>query len=180
MESLGGALWGLLTAGGGTLALTLIVAIFLGIAAMMLLFVGSAVVALEQFARVSKSWGNLIRFGLCWSGVVAAGYLYQFRPELSAQPWTEWMRSWLLATGAAIGVVAIAILPVRALLKWVPSRHLAVGNIVVLGIGYSLFVGGSDSIGYAATPLLMTLGHPPPVGRLHRHPGAHGAGRVRH
>ena len=158
MESLGGVLWGLLTAGGGTLALTLIVAIFLGIAAMMLLFVGSAVVALEQFARVSKSWGNLIRFGLCWSGVVGAGYLYQFHPELSAQPWTEWMRSWMLATGAAIGVVAIAILPVRALLEWVPSRHLAVGNIVVLGIGYSLVVGGSDSIGYAVTPLLMTLG----------------------
>ena len=37
MESLAGALWGVLTAGGGTLALTLIVAIFLGIAAMMLL-----------------------------------------------------------------------------------------------------------------------------------------------
>ena len=158
MENLGGALWGVLTAAGGTLALTLIVAIFLGIAAMMLLFLGSAVVALEQFARASKGWGNLIRFGLCWSGVVGAGYLYQFHPELSAQPWTEWMRSWMLATGAAIGVVGIAILPVRALLKWVPSRHLAVGNIVVLGIGYSLVVGGSDSIGYAVTPLLMTLG----------------------
>ena len=45
MESLAGALWGVVTAGGGTLALTLIVAIFLGISAMMLLFLGSAVVA---------------------------------------------------------------------------------------------------------------------------------------
>jgi len=158
VETLAGALWGVLTAGGGTLALTLIIAIFLGIAAMMLLFLGSAIVALEQFARVSKSWGNLIRFGLCWSGVVAAGYLYKFHPELSAQPWTEWLRSWVLATGAAIGVVAVATLPVRALLKWVHSRHLAVGNIVVLGIGYSLVVGGSDSISYAVTPLLMALG----------------------
>ena len=48
MESLAGAVWGVLTATGGTLALTFIVAIFLGIAALTLLFVGSAVVAQAQ------------------------------------------------------------------------------------------------------------------------------------
>ncbi len=156
MESLAGAAWGVLSATGGALALTLIVALFLGIAALTLLFLGSAVVALEQFARVSSSWRNLVGFGLCWSGVVGVGYLYQFHPELSAQPWTEWLRGWVLATGAAIGVVAVATLSIRTVLKRVSPPHLAIGNIVVLGIGYSLVVGGSDSIGYSATPLLMT------------------------
>jgi lipoprotein-releasing system permease protein len=156
VESLAGAVWGVLTATGGTLALTFIVAIFLGIAALTLLFLGSAVVALEQFARVSRSWRNLVGFGLFWSGVVSGGYLYQFHPELSAQPWTDWLRSWVFATGAAIGFVAVAILSIRALLRWVPPRHLAIANIVVLGIGFSLVVGGSDSIGYSATPLLMS------------------------
>ncbi|MCH8890609.1 MAG: ABC transporter permease, partial [Myxococcales bacterium] len=156
MESLAGAAWGVLTATGGALALTLIIAIFLGIAALTLLFLGSAVVALEQFARVSSSWRNLVNIILCWSGVVSAGYLYQFRPELSAQPWTEWLRSWLFAIGPAIGVVAVATLSVRTLLKRVSPPHLAIGNIVVLGTGYSLVVGGSDSVGYSATPLLMT------------------------
>jgi len=155
VESLAGAGWGLLTATGGTLALTFIVAIFLGIAALTLLFLGSAVVALEQFARVSSSWRNLVGFGLCWSGVIGGGYLYQFHPELAAGPWTEWLRSWVSATGMAIGVVAFATLSIRILLQRVSSHRLAVGNIVVLGIGYSLVVGGSDSIGYSVTPLLM-------------------------
>ncbi len=157
MEGLAGAFWGVLTATGGTLALTFIVAIFIGIAALTLLFVGSAVVALEQFARVSSSWRNLVKVVLCWSGVVAAGYLYRFHPELSIQPWTEWLRNWVYATGSAILVVAAATLSIRALLKWVSPRHLATGNIIVLGIGYSLVVGGSDSVGYSAAPLLMTV-----------------------
>jgi lipoprotein-releasing system permease protein len=157
VESLAGAVWGVLTATGGTLALTFIVAIFLGIAALTLLFLGSAVVALEQFARASTSWRNLVGFGLVWSGVVSGGYLYQFHPELSAQPWTEWLRNWLVATGAAAGIVAIVALSIRALLKWVPPHRLAISNIVVLGIGYSLVVGGSDSIGYSVAPLLMTV-----------------------
>jgi len=156
VEGFAGAVWDVLTATGGTLALTFIVAIFIGIAAITLLFLGSAVVALEQFARVSSSWRNLVGFGLCWSGVVGGGYLYQFQPELSAQPWTEWLRSWAVATGAAIGVVAVATLSIRALLKWVSPNHLAIGNIAVLGIGYSLVVGGSDSVSNAVTPLLMT------------------------
>jgi lipoprotein-releasing system permease protein len=145
-----------MTATGGTLALTFIVAIFLGIAALTLLFLGSAVVALEQFARFSSSWRNRVGLTLCWSPVVSTAYLYQYRPELSAQPWTEWLRTWVLWTAAAFVVVAVAIALIRALHKWMSPHHLAIGNIVVLGVGYSLAVGGSDSIGYSATPLLMT------------------------
>jgi lipoprotein-releasing system permease protein len=156
VEILAAAVWGVLTATGGTLALTFIVAIFLGIVALTLLFLGSAVVALEQFARGSSSWRNLIKVVLCWSGVVGGAYLYQFHPELSARPWTEWLRSWVFATGAAIGVVSVATLLVRTLLKWVSPNRLAIGNIAALGIGYSLVVGGSDSIANAVTPLLMT------------------------
>jgi lipoprotein-releasing system permease protein len=156
VEGFAGAVWDVLTATGGTLALTFIVAIFIGIAAITLLFLGSAVVALEQFARVSSSWRNLVGFGLCWSGVVGVGYLYQFQPELSAQPWTEWLRGWVVATGAAIGVVAVATLSIRALLKWVSPNYLAIANIVVLGIGFSLVVGGGGDIVNSVTPLLMT------------------------
>ena len=47
--------WTVLTAAGGTVALGLILAIALGINAMTLLFFGSAVVALERFARVATA-----------------------------------------------------------------------------------------------------------------------------
>ncbi len=158
MESLAGAFWGVLTATGGTLALACIIAIFLGIVALTLLFLGSSVVALEQFARVSSSWRNLVKIVLCWSGVVGAGYLYRFHPELSAQPWTEWLRNWMYATGSAILVVTAAAVLIRALLRLVSPRHLAIGNIVMLGTGYSLVVGGSGAAGYSATALLMVAG----------------------
>ena len=49
--------WTVLTAAGGTVALGLILAIALGINAMTLLFFGSAVVALERFARVATRRG---------------------------------------------------------------------------------------------------------------------------
>ncbi|MBW2714577.1 MAG: lipoprotein-releasing ABC transporter permease subunit [Deltaproteobacteria bacterium] len=158
MESLASAFWGVMTATGGAFALTFIVAIFLGIAALTLLFLGSAAVALEQFARVSSSWRNLAKVVLCWSGVVGAAYLYRFQPELAAQPWTEWLRNWVVASGLAILVVTAASLLVRSVLKAVLPRHLATGNIVVLGIGYSLVVGGSDSFTYSATAVSMAAG----------------------
>jgi hypothetical protein len=62
-------IWDALTVAGGTLALTLIVAIAVGINALALLFAGSAVVALERFARgrsprtlaVARSGGGALR-----------------------------------------------------------------------------------------------------------------------
>ena len=49
-------LWDVLSTAGGTLALTFIVALALGINALTLLFLGSAVVALERFARAIRGW----------------------------------------------------------------------------------------------------------------------------
>ena len=63
-------LWGLLTAAGSTLALSLIVCIALGICSLTLLFFGSAVVALEQFARSARFGVTLVLLGAAWSLVV--------------------------------------------------------------------------------------------------------------
>ena len=54
------ALWGLLTAAGGTLALALIVTLAVGINALMLLFLGSAVVTLERFGRAGNDMRKLL------------------------------------------------------------------------------------------------------------------------
>ena len=67
MATLPGMLWEVLTAAGGALALSLIVAIALGINALTLLFLGSAVVALERFARAVVRWQSVLLFGAIWS-----------------------------------------------------------------------------------------------------------------
>jgi len=94
VEGFGGAVWEIMTAAGGALALTFIVTIALGINALTVLFVGSAVVALEQFARVARRWRSLLGFGLAWAGIVGSGILYRQTPELSARPWSEWLMGW--------------------------------------------------------------------------------------
>ena len=73
MEVFATAVWGTLTAAGSTLALTFIVALAIGINALALLFFGSAVVALEQFARAATRWRSLLLCGAGWSMVVGAG-----------------------------------------------------------------------------------------------------------
>ena len=65
-------IWELLSKAGGTLALTLIVAIAVGVNALTLLFVGSAVATLERFARVANRWGSVASVGVCWAALVGA------------------------------------------------------------------------------------------------------------
>ena len=72
MPGMAAALWDVLAAAGGTVALSMIVAIALGINALTLLFVGSAVVALERFARAVVRWRSALGVGLCWSVLVGA------------------------------------------------------------------------------------------------------------
>src|SRR5262249_8040834 len=68
--------WAVLTAAGGTVALGLILAIAIGINAMSLLFFGSAVVALERFARVATRWRVIAACGLVWAALLGAFSLY--------------------------------------------------------------------------------------------------------
>jgi len=83
MESLVSMLWDLLTAAGGTVALALIAAIALGINAMTLIFAGSAVVALERFARVARRTRSLVGFGALWALLLGALVLYARAEELA-------------------------------------------------------------------------------------------------
>jgi lipoprotein-releasing system permease protein len=155
VESFSDAIWAVMTAAGGALALSFIVAMAFGINALTVLFVGSAVVALEQFARVARRWRSLLGFGLGWAAIVGSGFLYLQAPELSARPWTEWLRGWGIATLRAALLVGIAIAAIRFILHVVSSRRLATASLVMLGAGYALVVGGSDQIGYAAAPPLV-------------------------
>ena len=70
-------LWDLLTGAGGSLALSLIVTLALGLAALALLFLGSAVVTLARFARVVRRPLTGVAFGSFWSllcGVGSVGF----------------------------------------------------------------------------------------------------------
>jgi hypothetical protein len=80
------AAWAVLTAAGGTVALVLILAIALGINAMTLLFVGSAVVALERFARVATRMYVIVGCAAVWSLLVGAFMIYRGTATRSRAP----------------------------------------------------------------------------------------------
>ena len=100
-------LWDVLTAAGSTVALGLIIAIALGINAMALLFMGSAVVALERFARVARSWRSALCFGALWSLVLGAFALYFQSAELAGESLSKRFQAFGLASAGSALVVAV-------------------------------------------------------------------------
>ena len=157
MEALGAMLWELLTAAGGTVALSFIVTIALGISALALLFVGSAVVALERFARVSTTLRSRLLVAGVWSVVVGVAALQWGAPELAVEPMLVRLRALAGASGGGLVAVVFGSGGVWIVLRNFRSTTLAYLVLAVLGSSYALVVGGSAQIGFALAPLLVVL-----------------------
>ncbi|MBW1684870.1 MAG: hypothetical protein JRS35_07365, partial [Deltaproteobacteria bacterium] len=151
MPSWASLFWEVLTAAGGTLALTLIVAIAIGINALTLLFVGSAVVTLERFARVARRWRSVLGFGLCWAALVGAGSLYWSEPGAFGE--THRAGQWALASAGSALAVSLAVALTWVVIRRVSSARLGTVALVALGLGFALVVGASGQLLYAAAPV---------------------------
>jgi lipoprotein-releasing system permease protein len=148
-------LWDVLTATGGAVALTLIVAIALGISAMTLLFAGSAVVVLERFARAAQRTRSLVCCALLWSLAVGAAAIELQAAELAALPIREKALAWGVAFGWSAVLVAAAVLVMRLALRWVRPARLASATLLLMGLGASAVLGGTGRVVYAAAPALV-------------------------
>ncbi len=109
-------LWQALAALGGSLALLFIVTLSIALLALVVLYVGSAIVVLERFARVARSPLWLVLFGAATALLAAVVAQYASMPELASQPWSAFMaalpRHLVLSGGATalavvIGLVAL-------------------------------------------------------------------------
>ena len=153
-------LWSVLTAAGGTLALGLIVTLAVGINALTLLFLGSAVVTLERFARATRRWREPCSDSRCvWSLLVAAGVATWGGPELTGAAREPGWRAIPGALPGSLLAVALAVAGVRAALARLSAgtaRRAAAP--IVLGLGYALVVGASGRVVYAAAPAAVAAG----------------------
>jgi lipoprotein-releasing system permease protein len=145
-------LWNLLTAAGGTLALTFIVALAVGINALTLLFLGSAVVALERFARAVRRWRSVVTVSVVWSALIAAGAVQGGVPHLTGAPPGAGLWVWVGAAGATAGFVAGAVGVTWFGLRVLAAARLATLSLVWVGAAFALVVGGSGRVVYAAAP----------------------------
>jgi lipoprotein-releasing system permease protein len=155
MTPLATQLWDWLTTAGGSLALSFIVAIALGICANTVLFLGSAVVVLERFARATHRLRSVVIVTVIWAALLGG---LGTDPETMAGLGIDWpgaFRAWLLSAAFALVLVAGAQVGVGLVLRYVPPAALAMTAAVLLAIGYALLVGGIDRLGYAISPVLV-------------------------
>ncbi len=129
-----------LVAFGASLALAFIVMLIIGIAMVALLYLGSAVVVLERFARVSTKGGWVVFFGLVMSMLVGLVLLGNMQPEASGQAWDEWLPIYLGFAGRlALGSV-ISVLILRFVLGRVEGKRLGLWVLGLSSFGISCSV----------------------------------------
>jgi lipoprotein-releasing system permease protein len=142
--------WQLLTAAGGSLALTFIVAVAVGVFALVLLYVTSAVVILEQFASSARGRGWIALFGAL-AAMLAAAFVIHFRwldletVVVGDAPLLAAATLGTAATGIAIAVSRLALDRLSAGLR---------GTIVLfsLAVAGGLWLGASGEVVLAAAP----------------------------
>ena len=116
MEGVRDLFLGWLATAGGGIAVAFIVALALGIVAMTLLYVGSALLVLDRFARVARGWIAPALAGVAVAAFVALLATLDSFPADSVFGWQEWWESFakrllagLVSCAAFLVVVGVAI-----------------------------------------------------------------------
>jgi lipoprotein-releasing system permease protein len=154
MIGVAGSFWELLAAAGGTLALSFIVAIALGISALTVLFLGSSVVVLERFARAARSPWSVAVAGLVLAAV-GGGLAAEIQSKAALEE-GDLDRVTLWLTSSAVLAVGIAITSglTWALLRWLRPETLGRIALGLLGLAFALIVGSFAQPSWALAPFL--------------------------
>lgn len=138
---------------GSSLALMLIVTLIAGIGALALVFLGSAVVTLERFARVPASFASIAVCAIVWAIFVGGASLVTQDPEQLAE--IGRVRAWGMASGGALIAIVVSIGIVSLLLRAVAPLRLALIAMGVLGLAYGALVGASGRTSLVVAPLVV-------------------------
>ena len=112
MDGLISSLMSSLDAVGGSVAVAFIISLAAGIVAMTLVYLGSALLVLDRFARVARGFKGTILAGIAVAlGVALMATVANF-PADAVYEWVEWreafVRHLLLSAGSAFFFIAIA------------------------------------------------------------------------
>ena len=144
-------------AAGAAATLAFIVTLILGIVLLSLLYVGSAIVVLERFARVSTRSGWMLFFGLVVSGVLGLVGLRLNNPEVSAQPWAQWFEAYAAASARIAGLCLVALLATRFALGRVEGRSLGLWVLALVSFGLATWLSIAVPLGWMLAPLLLSF-----------------------
>ena len=134
------------TAGGG-IAVAFIVLLAVGIVAMTLIYVGSALLVLDRFARAARGFLGPAIAGLCVTTFVALLATLDNHPPDSVYSWDEWRGDFLQQLGIGVAACAFFLVVVGAATRRVSQATLGllVSGIAALAAGLAV-----AELGYAA------------------------------
>ena len=144
-------------AAGATATLAFIVALILGIILLSLLYVGSAIVVLERFARVSSRTGLMLFSCLVVSGVLGLFVLQLTQPEISARPWAEWWPAYANSSVRMVGLSLVAVLATRFVLGRVEGRSLGLWVLALASFGLSTWLSIAVPIAWLVAPVIVSF-----------------------
>ncbi|MBJ21704.1 MAG: hypothetical protein CL933_20035 [Deltaproteobacteria bacterium] len=145
-------LWTSLDAAGGSLAVAFIISLAAGIVAMTLVYLGSALLVLDRFARVAKGWlGPLAAAVLVVLALVLMATVENF-PADSVYTWDEWRAAFVRHMSVASVSTVFFLLLARTLIHFLSQAtvsRIATGS-AALGVGLALAGTGPASLAPAA------------------------------
>jgi len=152
MDGLWSSLAASLDAAGGSLAVAFIISLAAGIVAMTLVYLGSALLVLDRFARVATGWvGPLVSAVLVALSLALMATVENF-PADAVYTWDEWRETF----AGHLGVVSIScvffLLLARGLVHFLSqtvTSQIAAG-LAALGVGLALAAAGPASLVLAA------------------------------
>ena len=156
MEAFAAFAWEWLSAAGGSVALAFIVAIALGINALTLLFLGSAVIVLERFARAARRPAAIVSASLV-AALLGGAIAVEFAGPEAAAEGGSFVERWGVHAAAIGGVVLVLVPLTWLLLRRLSPARLGAVSLALLGAGYALVVGGLGRLPFALAPFAVAL-----------------------
>jgi len=151
------SVWESLSVVGGSIAVSFIIALALGIVALTNFYLGSAVIVLERFARTATSRSSLTIMWLLASASVGALALWWDPSVLGGLESGEWLGAWAKAAGLAAPAVAVMQGLVWCTLRWLRPARLAELTVALLSAGFSLSVAGLGRWGWSLPPAALAI-----------------------
>jgi len=130
---------------GGGIAVAFIVSIAAGILAMTLVYVGSALLVLDRFARVSKGWWGPIISAVVVSSCLAVLTTLALIPSDSVFTWEEWRAAFASQLGQMIGFSAFFLLIASLAIRRFSQRTLTMTGTVFAALGVGLALAGTGN-----------------------------------
>ncbi|MAG32197.1 MAG: hypothetical protein CL908_15045 [Deltaproteobacteria bacterium] len=145
---------------GGGLAVAFIVTLAAGILAMTLVYVGSALLVLDRFARVAKGVVGSSIAGFFVAGVVAILVTLESVPSDSVFTWSEWWGVFVDQLALTLIACGLFIVVVRVALRFLSQSALSalVTATAALALGFQLAEDGGAMLAPALLAVTLVLG----------------------